>query len=226
MNGDRVDDALDYDINGVDFACGGGVFDHRGDRVEEGGSRRCISCNGMGPANEFLFLEEGQGEQLAVITYGPDDFEGLFGPSPAGEGEAVEEMRGDSGDVGTGVDIGVDVVGGIADDRAFGLDVKHVEVGDDWWDVGDAVEGLGIGDEGDRGNRRSRAATVDQPGGSIGEHQQAGGLRDHGFDGVELAGDQGPGDGVVSLGHNGDVVVEGRPRLGHVEGRWGGDRRR
>src|SRR5207237_1939868 len=61
LNGDRVDDALDYDINGVDFACGGGVFDHRGDRVEEGGSRRCISCNGMGPANEFLFLEEGQG---------------------------------------------------------------------------------------------------------------------------------------------------------------------
>src|SRR6202043_1389516 len=141
----------------------------------------------MGPADEFLFLKEGQGQHCAVATHCPSNLEGLLSPSPLLDGEAIEEMGGDRRDISPSVDVSIDVIGAVPNDRALRLNVKYVEVGDDRRDIAHTVKGLGVGDESRRGDCGAIAgATVDEPRGAIGEHKEAGRLGDHRANGVEL----------------------------------------
>jgi len=46
----------------------------------------------MSPGDQVLFFKEGQGQHCSISAYGPNNFIRLLSPSPADDGEAIEEM--------------------------------------------------------------------------------------------------------------------------------------
>src|SRR5258708_26093752 len=94
------------------------------------------------PTIDVLFLNEGQGQHSPVIANRPNDLKWFLCIGPLRDLPPKEQVIGQDRNISPGIDVGVDVVLKVTNDRALGLDIENIIRDYNWWNVRRTIIGL------------------------------------------------------------------------------------